>query len=426
MRVERSASDPLATADEAIHRAIAGEEERQLGQLEMIASENFVSPAVRAALATVLTHKYAEGVPGRRYYGGCAFADEVEEICRVRATRLFDADHANVQPHSGSQANMAGYFAFLEPGDRIMGMDLSHGGHLTHGSPVNFSGRLFDVVSYGVREGDGFIDYDELRDAALRARPKMIVSGASAYPRTIDFEVFGEIAREVGAYHMCDLSHVAGLVAAGHHPSPVPHSDVVTTTTHKTLRGPRGGIVLCRAEHARVIDRMVFPFTQGGPLMHVIASKAVALGEALATGFAEYARRIVENARELAAALRERGVRLVSGGTDNHLLLVDLRDRDLSGRDAETALEGAGITVNKNTVPGEARSPFVTSGLRIGTPAVTTRGLGRDEMRTVGGWIADILDRPHDAPTASRVRGGVTELCARYPLFDPGRCLGGV
>lgn len=407
----------LKHTDERVHRFVAGEMSRQLGQLEMIASENFVSPAVLEALGTVFTHKYAEGLPGRRYYGCCEFADEVEELARSRATRLFGAGHANVQPHSGAQANMAGYFAFLEPGDRILGMNLSHGGHLTHGSPVNFSGRFFDVVAYGVRESDGRIDYDAVRDIARRTRPKMIVSGASAYPRTLDFEAFGAIAREVGAVHMCDLAHIAGLVAGGHHPSPVPHADVVTTTTHKTLRGPRGGLILCRREHAGVVDRMVFPFVQGGPLMHVIAAKAVALGEALVPGFAEYGRRVVENTRVLADTLLERGVCLVSGGSDTHLILVDLRDRELTGKDAERALERAGITVNKNTVPGETRSPFVTSGLRIGTPAITTRGMGGHEIRQIGGWIADVLERPGDEVTLSAIHRRVSELCAAYPLF---------
>ena len=408
----------LKRADERVHRAVMGELSRQMGQLEMIASENFVSLAVREALGTVFTHKYAEGLPGRRYYGGCEFADQVEELCRSRATRLFGADHANVQPHSGTQANMAGYFAFLEPGDRILGMNLSHGGHLTHGSPVNFSGRFFDVVAYGVRESDGRIDYDAVRDIALRTRPKMIVTGASAYPRTIDFEAFGTIAGEIGAVHMCDLAHIAGLVAGGHHPSPVPHADVVTTTTHKTLRGPRGGLIFCRKEHAKVIDRMVFPFIQGGPLMHVIAAKAVALGEALSPGFAQYGRRVVENTRILADTLMERGVRLVSGGTDTHLVLVDLRDRELTGKDAEKSLERGGITVNKNTVPGELRSPFVTSGLRIGTPAITSRGMGPHEIRVIGGWIADILERPGDEDGIRRIRRQVSEMCAAYPLYS--------
>ena len=409
----------LESADAKVFHAVEEENRRQLGQLEMIASENFVSPAVREALGTVFTHKYAEGLPGRRYYGGCEFADRVEDLARSRATRLFGADHANVQPHSGAQANMAAYFAFLEPGDTILGMNLTHGGHLTHGSPVNFSGRLFKVEAYGVREEDGRIDYDRVREVARRCRPGLIVTGASAYPRKLDFEAFGRIATEVGAVHVVDLAHIAGLVAGGHHPSPVPHADVVTTTTHKTLRGPRGGLVLCRAEHERVIDRMVFPFIQGGPLMHVIASKAVALGEALAPAFVRYGARVIDNARALARTLRDRDLRLVSGGTDTHLILVDLRDRELTGRDAEQALEQAGITVNKNTVPGETRSPFVTSGLRIGTPALTTRGMGPDEMAIIGGWIADTIERPRDADRIARIRRRVGELCSAYPLYTP-------
>ncbi|MDE2805094.1 MAG: serine hydroxymethyltransferase [Gemmatimonadota bacterium] len=407
----------LDLADPAVHRAVLAEEARQKAQLEMIASENFVSPAVREALGTVFTHKYAEGLPGRRYYGGCEFADQVEDLARSRAKQLFQADHANVQPHSGAQANMAAYFAFLKPGDRILGMNLSHGGHLTHGSPVNFSGRLFEVSAYGVRRSDGRIDYDQVRDTALRVRPRLIVTGASAYPRTIDFEKFGAIAREAGAFHVADLAHIAGLVAGGHHPSPIRHADVVSTTTHKTLRGPRGGLLLCREEHRAVIDRMVFPFIQGGPLMHVIASKAVALGEALSPRFRDYGRRVVENARTLAEQVMARGVQLVSGGTDNHLILVDLRDRELTGKDAEQALESAGITVNKNTVPGEQRSPFVTSGLRIGTPALTTRGMGPAEMKTIGDWIADILERPADESLIGRIRHDAGDLCAAFPLY---------
>ena len=407
----------LKRGDPAVHRAVLGETARQRGQLEMIASENFVSPAVREATGTVFTHKYAEGLPGKRYYGGCEFADEVEELARSRAMELFGAEHANAQPHSGAQANMAAYFAFLDPGDTIVGMNLSHGGHLTHGSPVNFSGRLFRVAAYGVRESDGRIDFDLVRDTVHRERPKLIVTGASAYPRALDFATFGEIAEEAGAVHVVDLAHLAGLVATGHHQSPFGHADVVTTTTHKTLRGPRGGLVMCTREHVRIIDKMVFPFLQGGPLMHVIAAKAVALGEALSPGFRDYSGRVVENARVLATTLMGRGVRLVSGGTDTHLMLVDLKDRDLTGRDAESALERSGITVNKNTVPGETRSPFVTSGLRIGTPALTTRGMGADEMRRIGGWIADILGRPGDDRLISRIRGRVAELCESFPLF---------
>ena len=409
--------EDLRQADPLVHGAVLDETSRQLGQLEMIASENFTSPAVRQAMGTVFTHKYAEGLPGRRYYGGCEFADQVEELARSRARELFGADHANVQPHSGAQANMAAYFAFLEPGDTIVGMNLSHGGHLTHGSPVNFSGRLFRVAAYGVRESDGRIDFDAVRETVRRERPKLIVTGASAYPRSLDFKTFGEIAEEAGAVHVVDLAHLAGLVAAGCHPSPVEHSDVVTTTTHKTLRGPRGGLVMCREAHARVIDKMVFPFIQGGPLMHVIAAKAVALGEALSPTFGEYGRRVVENARVLARTVMERGVRLVSGGTDTHLMLVDLRDGELTGKDAERALERAGVTANKNTVPGETRSPFVTSGVRIGTPALTTRGMGPGEMFLIGGWIADILERPEDETVIAGIRNRVGELCEAFPLF---------
>ncbi len=407
----------LRDTDPTLHQVVAEEARRQAGQLEMIASENFVSRAVLEALGTVLTNKYAEGLPGRRYYGGCEVVDTAENLARDRAKQLFDAPHANVQAHSGAQANMAGYLAFLDPGDRIMGMNLSHGGHLTHGSPVNFSGQLFEVVSYGVREDDGLIDYDALRTQALDTRPKMIVAGASAYPRTIDFEAFGSVAREVGALLMVDMAHIAGLVATGHHPSPVPHADVVTTTTHKTLRGPRGGLILCPEEHAKVIDKSVFPGTQGGPLMHVIAAKAVAFLEALQPEFETYSQHVVANARALAAGLVERGFRLVSGGTDTHLILVDLRARDLTGKEAEHALERAGITVNKNTVPGEQRSPFVTSGLRIGTPALTTRGLTEAEFVRIADWIADVLEAPGDDARIGRVLGQVRELCAAFPLY---------
>ncbi len=409
--------ESLRAQDPQVYDAVLSESRRQGTQLEMIASENFVSRAVLEALGTTLTNKYAEGLPSKRYYGGCEFVDQVEELARERAKHLFDADHANVQPHSGAQANMAGYFAFLKPGDKILGMNLSHGGHLTHGSPVNFSGRMYEVVAYGVNEGDGRIDYDALRDVALKERPDMIVAGASAYPRIIDFEAFGEVARECGAVLMADIAHIAGLVATGHHPSPVPHADVVTTTTHKTLRGPRGGLILSREEHGRIIDKTVFPGIQGGPLMHVIAAKAVALGEALEPEFASYSARVVENAAALAQVLIDRGVRLVSGGTDNHLLLVDLRDRDLTGKDAEEALEAAGITVNKNTIPGEQRSPFVTSGLRVGTAALTTRGLGVSEMASIGGWMADVLSAPGDRSLIRTIRAHVTDLCDAYPLY---------
>ena len=412
--------DHLRSTDPEICEAIRSEEERQGSQLELIASENFVSRAVLEALGSVLTNKYAEGLPGRRYYGGCEFVDVAEELARERAKQIFSADHANVQPHSGAQANMAGYFALLETGDTILGMNLSHGGHLTHGSPVNFSGQLYNVASYGVRESDARIDYDVLREQALEVRPKMIVAGASAYPRTIDFEAFGNIAREVGAYLLVDMAHIAGLVATGLHPSPVPHADIVTTTTHKTLRGPRGGMILCREEHAKAVDKAVFPGLQGGPLMHVIAAKAVSFEEALQPEFKSYQRQIVANAKALAERLVEHGFSLVSGGTDNHLLLVDLRGshEDLTGKEAEHALERAGITVNKNTVPGETRSPFVTSGLRIGTPAVTTRGLLEKDMHQIADWIASVLDDASDESVIERTRAEVETLCATFPLFE--------
>ena len=409
----------LQTADPDLYETIRNEAIRQSSQLEMIASENFVSRAVLDALGTVFTNKYAEGLPGKRYYGGCEWVDVAEDLARDRAKELFGADHANVQPHSGAQANMAAYMAFLKPGDPILGMNLSHGGHLTHGSPVNFSGILFKASAYGVRESDGRIDYDALRAQALRERPKMIIAGASAYPRVIDFAAFGEIAREAGALLVTDMAHIAGLVGAGVHPSPVPHSDVVTTTTHKTLRGPRAGLILCREQHAKAIDKSVFPGIQGGPLMHVIAAKAVALKEAQSPEFRIYANQVVANARALADGLIERDFQLVSGGTDNHLVLVDLRGNhgDLTGKDAEAALERAGITVNKNTVPGETRSPFVTSGLRIGTPALTTRGMEVAEMAAIAGWIAEVLEAPTDEARIRNVRGRVEELCEVFPLY---------
>jgi glycine hydroxymethyltransferase len=407
----------LKAADPEIHRLLVAEADRQEHQLEMIASENFVSRAVLEAMGSVLTNKYAEGYPGKRYYGGCEVVDEVEKLAQERLLRLFGADHANVQPHSGAQANMAVYFALMEPGDTLLGMNLSEGGHLTHGSPVNFSGRLYHVVAYGVRPDDHRIDYGALRDQAVRVRPKVIVAGASAYPRQIDFEVFAEIAREVGAKLVVDMAHIAGLVATGHHPSPVPHADVVTSTTHKTLRGPRGGLILCREEHAKAVDKQIFPGIQGGPLMHVIASKAVAFGEALQPQFADYSARVIANARALGDSLLERGFTLVSGGTDNHLLLVDLRSKGVTGKVAEKALDHAGITVNKNTVPGETESPFVTSGVRIGTPALTTRGLGVAEMRTIATLIDRVITRPDDEDVARQVRGEVRELCGRFPLY---------
>jgi glycine hydroxymethyltransferase len=407
----------LRDTDPEVFEAIRRETERQHASLELIASENFVSPAVLEALGSVLTNKYAEGYPGRRYYGGCEWVDVVERLAIERACELFGAEHANVQPHAGAQANMAAYMAFMEPGDAFLGMNLSHGGHLTHGSPVNFSGRWFRVIAYGVSEEDGRIDYDQVREIALRERPKVIVAGASAYPRVIDFEVFGAIAREAGAALVVDMAHIAGLVAGGVHPSPVPHADVVTSTAHKALRGPRSGFILCRERHAKAIDKQVFPGLQGGPLMHVIAAKAVAFKEALDPSFRTYARQVVENARALADELMGLGYDLVSGGTDNHLLLVDLRRRDLTGKEAEEALGRAGITVNKNTVPGETRSPFVTSGIRIGTAALTTRGMREGEFRTIGRWIAEVLAAPRDESVARRIGAQVAELCEAYPLY---------
>ena len=411
--------DNLKKTDPAVFDSIVSEARRQADGLELIASENFVSQAVLEAMGTVMTNKYAEGLPSKRYYGGCEFVDVAEDLARDRARQLFGAEHVNVQPHSGAQANMAAYFSFLDPGDKILGMNLSHGGHLTHGSPVNFSGRLFEVVAYGVREDDGRIDYDEVRERARAERPKMIIAGASAYPRTIDFAAFSEIAREVDACFVVDMAHIAGLVATGHHPTPIPHADIVTTTTHKTLRGPRGGMILCREQHAKAIDKSVFPFIQGGPLMHVIAAKAVALLEALRPEFIDYSGQVIANAKALADGLMERGFHLVSGGTDNHLLLVDLRPShdELTGKEAEAALEASGITVNKNTVPGETRSPFVTSGLRIGTPALTSRGMNEAEMTQVATWIAHVLEAPNDQDRITAVRGEVRDLCANFPLY---------
>ena len=412
--------DHLRSTDPEIFEAIRNEAGRQASQLELIASENFVSRAVLEAMGTVLTNKYAEGLPGKRYYGGCEFADEAEELARSRALQLFSAEHANVQPHSGAQANMAAYFALLKPGDTILGMDLSHGGHLTHGSSVNFSGQLYNAVSYGVRDSDARIDYDLLREKALETRPKMIVAGASAYPRIIDFEKFGDIAREVGAFLLVDMAHIAGPIAVGLHPSPIPHADIVTTTTHKTLRGPRGGMILCKEEHKKAVDKAVFPGLQGGPLMHIIAAKAVSFKEALEPDFEVYQRQIINNAAALAERLVDNGFSLVSGGTDNHLLLVDLREShaELTGKEAENALERAGMTVNKNTVPGETRSPFVTSGLRIGTPAVTTRGLQEPEMHQIADWIASVLTDASDEAMISETRAEVEALCTAFPLYE--------
>src|SRR5512145_2290391 len=412
--------DLLAQSDPELWNAIRLENQRQEDHVELIASENYVSRQVLIAQGSVLTNKYAEGYPGKRYYGGCEFVDMAESLAIERAKKLFGADHVNVQPHSGSQANMAVYLSVMSPGDTMLGMNLSHGGHLTHGSPVNFSGKLFKVVSYGVREDTETIDFDQVRALALEHRPKLIVVGASAYPRTIDFAAFRTIADEVGAMVMADIAHIAGLVAVGLHPSPIPHCEFVTTTTHKTLRGPRAGLIMCRAEFAKKLDSAIFPGIQGGPLMHIIAAKAVALKEAMAPEFKEYQARIVRNARAMAQAIARRGFRLVSGGTDNHLFLVNLKDTPLTGKEAQEALDRVAITVNKNTVPFETRSPFVTSGIRAGTPAVTTRGMGEKEMEAIGSWIADILSAPADEAVRKRVASGVRELCEAFPLY-PGR-----
>ncbi len=409
--------EALRATDPEIFDTVAREAQRQNDTLELIASENFTSPAVLEAMGTVLTNKYAEGYPGRRYYGGCEVVDEAEQLAIERCKTLFGAEHANVQAHSGSQANMAAYMTLMEPGDTMLGMNLSHGGHLTHGSPVNFSGRLYQVVAYGVDEATGYLDYGRIRELAREHRPRVIVAGASAYPRTIDFGTFGEIAREVDARLVVDMAHIAGLIAGGVHPSPMPHADITTSTTHKTLRGPRGGIALSREEYGKALDKAVFPGLQGGPLMHVIAAKAVAFREAASDSFKAYTRQVVANARALADAIMERGFTLVSGGTDNHLLLLDLGGGELTGKAAEAALEAAGITTNKNTVPGEERSPFVTSGVRIGTAALTTRGMDEADMRTIGGWIADVLDAPDDEGVRRTVRGGVRELTRARPLY---------
>ncbi|HEY7724968.1 MAG TPA: serine hydroxymethyltransferase [Anaeromyxobacteraceae bacterium] len=407
----------LAEADPDVFRLIREETRRQAEGLELIASENFVSPAVLEAAGSTLTNKYAEGYPGKRYYGGCEVVDQVEQLAIDRARKLFGADHANVQPHSGSQANMAAYFAVAQPGDTLLAMSLNFGGHLTHGSPVNFSGRLFKIVPYGLRHADETVDMDEVARLAREHRPRVVVVGASAYPRTLHFDRFAEIAREAGAALVVDMAHIAGLVAVGLHPSPVPHADVVTTTTHKTLRGPRGGMILSREVHARALNSQIFPGLQGGPLEHVIAAKAVALGEALRPEFAGYQRRILENAQSLAGGLRSAGLRLVSGGTDNHLILVDLRPKRLTGKVAEEALGRAGITVNKNMIPWDPEKPMTTSGIRVGTPALTTRGMGPAEMTVVAGLIGRVLDAPADGASVARVRGEVRELCAAFPLY---------
>ncbi len=408
--------DALSNTDPEIAALIVDETRRQSDGLELIASENFVSPAVLEAMGSPLTNKYAEGLPGKRYYGGCEVVDKVEQLAIDRVKKLFNAEHANVQAHSGAQANATVFLAFMKPGETFMGMDLSQGGHLTHGSPVNFSGLLYNAVSYGVTD-DGIIDYDHMRAQARVHRPKMIIAGYSAYSRVIDWQAFADIAKEVGAIFMVDMAHFAGLAATGVYPSPVPWADVVTSTTHKTLRGPRGGVVLCKAEHAKAIDKATFPGIQGGPLEHVIAAKAVAFHEALQPSFAEYSRQIVKNAKTLAASLMERGYKVVSGGTDNHLMLVDLRNKGLTGKAAEKALDLAGITVNKNTVPRETQSPFVTSGIRIGTPAVTTRGMGVDAMQEIAGFIDRVLSASEDSAVLSATRADVKKLADKYPLY---------
>ncbi|UCH09458.1 MAG: serine hydroxymethyltransferase [Fidelibacterota bacterium] len=426
----------LETQDPALYAAVHGELDRQRNTLELIASENFTSRAVLEAAGTVLTNKYAEGYPGKRYYGGCEYVDQAEDLARQRAKELFRCDYANVQPHSGSQANMGVYFAVLQPGDTMMGLDLAHGGHLTHGSPVNFSGKLYQIISYGVAKDTGRVDFDQVRKLAREHKPKLIVCGGSAYPRCIEFEQFREVADETGALLLADVAHPAGLVATGLHPSPWPHCDFVTSTTHKTLRGPRGGLILMEKDEenpwgivapksgrvkriGEILDSTIMPGIQGGPLMHIIAAKAVAFGEALKPTFKEYCSQIVKNATQLAASFLEHGYQLVSGGTDTHLVLVDLSDRDLSGKAAEQALEKAGLTVNKNMVPFDQRNPLVTSGIRIGTPAVTTRGMKENEIKRIAKLIHEVLSHPEDDAIHQSVRSEVEELCKEFPLYHP-------
>ncbi len=407
--------EELENFDSEVYAACNDEFKRQQHNIELIASENIVSKAVLLAAGTVLTNKYAEGYPGKRYYGGCVHVDVVEEIARERAKKLFGAEHANVQPHSGANANLATFFALLEPGDTVMGMSLAHGGHLSHGSPVNISGKYFNVVPYEVADGTETIDYDKMREIALECKPKLIVSGASAYSRTIDFAKIREICDEVGAYMMVDIAHIAGLVAAGLHPSPVPYADVVTTTTHKTLRGPRGGLILCKEALAKQIDKAVFPGVQGGPLMHIIAAKAVAFGEALKPEFKEYQQQIIKNAKVLSEELLNKGFKIVSGGTDNHLMLLNLTPFGVTGKELEKRLDEVHITVNKNAIPNDPESPFVTSGIRIGTPAVTSRGFGEEEMKKIAGWIYDTVTDFENSK--DRISKEVQELCAKYPIY---------
>lgn len=410
--------DILKLVDPEIADAIEKETHRQQYKLEMIASENFTSKAVMEAQGSVLTNKYAEGYPGRRYYGGCEFVDIVENLARERAKKLFSAEYANVQPHSGSQANMGVYFAYLNYGDKVLGMNLAHGGHLTHGSPVNISGKYFEFIPYGVSKETGYIDYDELEALAKEHKPKMIVAGASAYPRIIDFQKIADIAKQVGAYVMVDMAHIAGLVAAGLHPNPVPVCDFVTTTTHKTLRGPRGGIIFCKEEYGRAIDKAIFPGIQGGPLMHVIAAKAVCLKEASTEEFVEYQNQVVKNAKALAKALLDKGYNLVSGGTDNHLILVDVRNKKLTGKEAEHLLDEVGITVNKNAIPYDPESPNVTSGIRIGTPALTSRGMKEEEMERIAELMDLALSHREDERVKAKVSKDVKALCEEFPLYS--------
>ena len=410
-------SRTLAQADPEIAAAIAHETTRQAEGLELIASENFVSTAVLEAAGSVMTNKYAEGYPGKRYYGGCEFVDVAESLAIARAKTLFGADHVNVQPHSGAQANMSVYLTLLKPGDTVLGMNLAHGGHLTHGHPLNFSGKLYNIVPYGVRKDDERIDYDEFESLAEQHKPKMIIVGASAYPRTIDFERMGKVAKRVGAPLMVDMAHIAGLVAGGVHPSPVPHADFVTTTTHKTLRGPRGGMVMCRESYAKDLDRTVFPGVQGGPLMHIIAAKAVCFKEAASPEFAAYQRQLVKNAARLATAMTTAGFRIVSGGTDNHIVLVDVFSKGITGKVAEAALGNAGITVNKNAIPFDQNPPMVASGVRLGTPAVTTRGMGEAEMDQIAEFISRVLAAPEDGAVLAKVKAEVEALCRKFPLY---------
>ncbi|MBL4888598.1 MAG: serine hydroxymethyltransferase [Candidatus Lindowbacteria bacterium] len=415
--------DELKSQDPDVANLIEAEMARQNCELQMIASENSCSEAVLQAMGSALNNKYAEGYPGKRYYFGCSVIDDVETLAINRLKEVFGSDHANVQPHSGSSANMAAYFALCNAGDKIIGMSLSDGGHLTHGLAVNFSGILYDFSAYGVNPDTGYIDYDQIRDLALEVKPKVIVTGASAYPRKIDFEAVGNIAKEVGASHMADMAHYAGLIAVGLYPSPVNFADIVTSTAHKTLRGPRSGFILCKEEYAKAVDKAVFPGLQGGPLEHVIAGKAVCFKEALGDDFKKYQTAVLANAQVLAEVLLERGYNLVSGGTDCHLVLVDLRDKDVTGKAAATALEKAGIAVNHNTVPGETRSPFVTSGIRIGTPSITTRGMRENEMRTISSWIADVLDDPTNATRTAEINNKVSEICEAFPLYVDGKAL---